>query len=125
MELLRGTRLGDAARREIDRAETCLTPAIVLAEVALRRLRDGGTEPEVARELRAICEASQLVPVDRSIALAGARAREELRATARAQNLPAPGLGDGLVLATTRRFASRLLTGDRHFRTLPETLWLE
>jgi hypothetical protein len=36
----------------------------------------------------------------------------------------APSLFDAIVLATGRVFEAKVLTGDEHFRNLPETLWL-
>jgi hypothetical protein len=54
----------------------------------------------------------------------GARATVELRQAAHSARLQIPGLAEGLVLATARVAHSKLLTGDPHFRPLPETLWL-
>ncbi len=124
IELIRGTRLGIEAQRRIESADTCFTPAIVLAEVAHRCLRDGLAEALVRRELGAMAEASAVVAVDADVAVAASAATSELRRHARAQRLPIPGLGDGLVLATARRTGSQLLTGDPHFRGRPEVLWL-
>jgi predicted nucleic acid-binding protein len=124
MELVRGTRLGMEAKKRIDAAEACFTPAIVLAEVAHGLRRVGLGEAPVSRELTAIAEASLVVPIVPGLAMASSRATNVLRARARTQGLAPPGLADGLVLATARNTASRLLTGDRHFLGLAETFWL-
>lgn len=87
-------------------------------------VRDGFTDHIVERELEAIRESSDIVPIDAWIAIAGAHSAEELRKAARAAKIPLPGLADGLVLATARRSNARLLTGDPHFRNCPETVWL-
>lgn len=71
-----------------------------------------------------MAESSTIVPIDSDIAIAASTATTELRERANAQRLGPPGLGDGIVLATARRAESRLLTGDPHFRGLPETSWL-
>jgi predicted nucleic acid-binding protein len=81
-------------------------------------------EAIVQQELRAMLEASTVVPMDGPLATAASRATNELRDPARARRIPIPGLSDGLVLATARKFGLELLTGDAHFQGLPETLWL-
>ncbi|MCI4317861.1 MAG: PIN domain-containing protein [Thermoplasmata archaeon] len=124
IELIRGTPLGIRTQELIEAADRAYTPAIVLAEVAHRCLRDGMGPRVVAQELRAIAESSMVVPIDTEIATDAPRTTMELREHARARRLPLPGLGDGLVLATARRFGSQLLTGDVHFHDLRETVWL-
>jgi predicted nucleic acid-binding protein len=121
VELIRGTGLAMEIRNRIEQADTCLTPAIVLAEVAHRCFQDGLEEDRVRRELREIRLASHVVPIDAELAIRGSQAKIELRERAKGQRLPPPGLADGLVLATARRFQSQVLTGDPHFRGLPET----
>jgi predicted nucleic acid-binding protein len=125
VEQVRGSRLGAEARRLIDQADECYTPTIVLAELAHRWLRDGLGEEAVRREIRLIGEASRIIPIDPELAIGASHAAMELRRRARERRLDPPGLADGLVLATARRFEARLLTGDRHFFGLDETVWLE
>ena len=125
VEMFRGSRRGREFRRLLGQADALWTPAIVLAEVAHWCLRDGLDESIVRRELRGMCESSNIVPIDADLAIGGSRATIELRAKARAEHLPPPGLADGLVLATARKLESRVLTGDPHFRGLRDTLWLE
>ena len=124
IEVIRGTPRGLRSRDLIESSDKSYTPAIVLAEVAHRCLQEGMKEDVVRLELRAMAESSTIVPIDTELATAASQATSELRASARARRLPSPGLGDGLVLATARRFGSELLTGDAHFQGLPETLWL-
>lgn len=125
IELIRGTPVGSRARVLIDSADRAYTPAVVLAEVAHRCLRDGLPERVVRQELRSISEASMVIPIDITISTAASKATTELRQRARSFRLPLPGLADGLVLATARAAGASLLTGDSHFRDLPETVWLE
>lgn len=124
IEMIRGSLLGRRAQVAMEGAELCLTPSIVLAEIASKCVKDGIPDPVVLQELRAIREASEVVPLDDSIAIAGAHTVVELRRAAREQRLPLPGLADGLVLATARLSRARLLTGDPHFRSCPETVWM-
>ena len=124
VELIRGGRWVRQTRGAIDGSDRCLTPSIVLAEVAAICSRDGLRESVISEQLQAIHESSEVVPIDDGIAIAGARIARELRISSRVRKIPVPGLADGLVLATARMFRSRLLTGDPHFRECPETVWL-
>jgi predicted nucleic acid-binding protein len=124
IELILGARLRIETRERIEAAESCFTPSIVLADVPHRCLRDGFGEPLMRRELQAISESSEGLPIDSDLAIAASSATMELRERANAQRLRPPGLGDGLVLASARRTDSRLLTGDPRFRGRRETIWL-
>ncbi len=123
-EVIRGTEAGARARAEMERAVRCLTPAIVLAEVASKGHRDRMDDAWLGLELRAIREASQIVPIDDEIALRATHAVVELRRGAKSRNLRPPGLADALILATARRERSALVTGDAHFRECAETVWI-
>lgn len=124
IEIVRDTRRGRAARAAIESADRCLTPGVVLAEVAIICKRDGFADQLVSEELAAIGEASRVVQIDSSIVLAAAHALTELRAAARDRKLTLPGLGDALILATARGEGTGVLTGDPHFRSFPETVWI-
>ncbi len=124
VEMIRGSPLAAQARESIVNADRCLTPSIVLAEIASMCVRNGVPDSTIERELGAIRESSEIVPIDDWIAVAGAHGSEELRESARRQKSSLPGLADGLVLATARKSRARLLTGDPHFRNCPETVWL-
>ncbi len=124
VEVIRRSPTGYRARDAIEGAEECFTPAIVLAEIASICARNGLPDSIIARELKAVHEASEVVPIEDAIAVAGAHVAEELRQHARSTGLPLPGLADGLVLATARQRNSGLLTGDLHFRACRETIWL-
>jgi len=110
---------------EIEKASDCFTCSISLAEVASFGLRHGMTSFTILSGIHRISEASAIVEIDANLAVEGASATEELRRLAKRRSIPLPGLSDGLILAAARRTNSKLLTGDAHFRGLPETLWLE
>lgn len=97
---------------------------MVLAEVATICERGGFPDKLISQELEAIGEASDVVPIDSSIAIGAAHALTELRDLARERKAPLPGLSDALVLATARIERTGVLTGDPHFRSLPETIWI-
>ncbi|MCI4344728.1 MAG: hypothetical protein L3J87_03790, partial [Thermoplasmata archaeon] len=60
--MIRGTPLGREANEWLARSEELLTPAVVLAEVALQCRRDGLQESQVGLLLGSIAEASRIVP---------------------------------------------------------------
>jgi predicted nucleic acid-binding protein len=104
--------------------ERCLTPDIVLAEVARKMERDGAELELIRSKLAVILETSTSIPVDARIALGVHRADQELRFRARARKLGDPGLSDAIILSSARVYDGKVLTGDRHFEGLPETEWI-
>lgn len=124
IEIIRGSPLGRRAKDILEDADQCVTPSIVLAEVASRRVREEASDSVIVEELTAIREASQIFPLSDSVAVVGAHAALELRKAAQAARIPLPGLADGLVLATARLLDAKLLTGDPHFRSVHEAVWL-
>lgn len=125
IELLRGSPLAPIVRTRMNEADHCVTHSICFAEVASFGLKHGMEKDSVLRNLEQMLEAAQVVETDPELAVAAAEAALELKGLAKSAGLPAAGLADGLILATSRRFKSKVLTGDRHFRGLPETMWLE
>lgn len=125
VEILRGTPLGRRAQGFMNEAEDCFTPSVALAEVASVAVRSGLSDAQIRDELRFVAEGSRIVPIDGRLAVVAARALPELRESARARGLRTPGLSDALVLATARVLGAKLLTGDRHFHSCSETVWLE
>jgi len=124
VELFKASAPGRTAKGYIEEAEDAFTPSLVLAELARKYLREGEDPVRVRRWLEVISEATQVVEIDIGLAEEAARASSDLAEKARREGLGRPGLGDAIVLATARVCKARLLTGDPHFKGLPETLWL-
>lgn len=124
IELFSGTSKGDFAKSKMEEAETVITPDTVLAEVARKYLREGVKEETTRRRLSTILEASEPAYVDDDLAIEASEAYFQLEKKAKAEGLKKPSLFDALVLATARRNNARMLTGDEHFKELPETLWM-
>jgi predicted nucleic acid-binding protein len=124
IEFLAGTSLEPAVRQELSAADVVVTPDLVLAEVARKLARDGISRPIAARKLGDISTLSQVTPIGLEIALGVPDADEELRRRAKSRGIERPGLADAVVLSTTRVRKGKVLTGDGHFRGLPETIWL-
>lgn len=124
IELINGSPLGVTARERILSAEACFVPSIVLAEVGLKLKRNGWADSAIRGELDAMTETAEVVPIVPDLSILSAEATLELRLWAKTRRLSAPGLGDGLVLATAWQTESSVLTGDEHFHDFGETVWL-
>ena len=124
VEILKLSEAGKAAKGEVERAEDVLTPAIVLAELARKYIREGADQLTVRRWLQGIAEATEVYGIDTELAMMSALASIELAEKSKKEKLEPPGLGDALVLATARANRARVLTGDLHFKGLQETVWL-
>ena len=116
--------MGRKVRHQIEDAEFCVCPDRVLAELAAFGRRKGTPDARVLQDLSQVGAFTYVIPIDPALAVEAAHATEELRARARSRKFPLPGLGDGVVLATARRFGTRVATGDAHFEGLSETLWI-
>ena len=124
-EIFRGTPVGRRIQGAMNEAEDRFTPSVALTEVASIGARGRLSDAQIGNELRLIAESSRFVPIDGRLAVVAAHALVELRESARARGLRTPGLSDALMLATSRVLGAKLLTGDPHFQSYNETLWLE
>ena len=119
-----GSAKGQKVKEIIESADEVYTPGTVLAEIARKYLREGVDEEIVDSRLQEITGASNIVPVDTNLALESARCFLELSAKAHKSKQKNPSLFDAIVLATGRLLESKILTGDEHFKSLPETVWI-
>jgi len=124
VEIFIGSKKGEAARDVIQEAEEAYTPDIVLAEIARKYKREGADVQTISERLMVIEEISEVVPVDREIAVESADCYMLLAEKARREKLRPPSLFDAIVLATARTMKAKIVTGDQHFRGLDETLWV-
>jgi predicted nucleic acid-binding protein len=124
VELLLGSEKGKKVVEILENAENVCTPSIVLAESARKFLREGNDESTVAEWLDIINAASNIAQIDPALALEAAKCHGELSERAKRFKQNTPSLFDAIVLATARINQCKVLTGDEHFKDLPETLWL-
>jgi predicted nucleic acid-binding protein len=124
IEIFAGTNKGRTATKIMNDAEELYTPDVVLAEIARKYKREGFDRRVVEQRLDSIADASQVIPIDRNVALESASAFLDLRQEAKRKGLAEPGLFDAIILGTTRAISGKVLTGDPHFEDLKETLWL-
>lgn len=124
LEFLSGTALGLRVGETLGTAELVVTPDIVVAEVARKFSRDGASPLLTRRRLAELGTLSRIFPVTADVAMGVHAADLVLRLNAKAQSLDRPGLSDAIILSTARILGGSILTGDPHFRGLPETSWL-
>lgn len=124
IELFIGSAKGCKVKEIVESADEVYTPDTVLAEIARKYIREGVEDKIVNTRLEQIIGASNITYLDAELALESARCYLELADNARKNKLNSPSLFDAIVLATGRSLESKILTGDEHFRFLPETVWI-
>jgi len=124
IEFFMGSEKGRRVKEIVESADEVYTPGTVLAEIARKYVREGADDKMVDARLEVITAASNIAHVDAKLALEAARCYLELAAKARKSKLNVPSLFDAIVLATGRLLKSKIVTGDEHFRNLPETVWV-
>ena len=110
VEYFRGSDIGRRARPRIENSNN-ITPTIVLAEMS-QKFRQLGRS-DLPEKLSFIRQRSSILPLDEPIALLAG----EIRA-----NVPVQGMGlvDCILLAASRLYSAKVVTGDPHFRDLAE-----
>jgi predicted nucleic acid-binding protein len=125
IELLIGSEKGNKVKELMENAEEVYTPSTVLAETARKFLREGTDEKTINTWLEIITTASVITQIDSATALEAAKCQIELSQQAKSSKQNTPSLFDAIVYATAKINQGRIITGDEHFRNLPETIWIE
>jgi len=124
VEIFIGSKKGEKVKEKLAEAAEVYTPDIVMAEIARKYLREGANQQMISGRLKAITEGSDIASINIDIAFESARCYMELSEKAKTEGLRAPSLFDAIVLATARVLNAKVITGDEHFKNLPETLWI-
>ncbi len=125
IEYFGGTKVGERVKEFLAGSEYIYTPAIVLAEIARKYIREGVGVQNTSRRLEIIKELSTIVTIDHKIALKSGEAYMELLEHAKKLKLKTkPSLGDAIVLATAQSLNAKVITGDQHFKELEITIWI-
>jgi predicted nucleic acid-binding protein len=124
IEFFTGSEEGCRVKEMLESADEVYTPNTVLAEIARKYIREGADGKTVEARLEIISAVSNISYIDAELALEAARCYLELAAKARETKLNLPSLFDAIVLATGRTLKSKIVTGDEHFKNLPETVWV-
>jgi len=115
LEYFMGTDAGKKVKAIIDsEADEKLTPSICLAEIYAKVLRTEGQEKAELR--RAFIKSrSALIALTEELAVEAARVDVIMK-----KRTTSWGLADSIVLSTARKRNGKVVTGDPHFRGLPE-----
>jgi len=124
IELLIGSEKGQKVKELIENAEEVLTPSTVLAETARKFLREGADEKTINAWLEIMTSASVVTQIDSATAIEAAKCQLELTKIAKISRQNTPSLFDALVQAAAKINQCKIVTGDEHFKSLPETIWI-
>jgi len=111
VEYFRGSRAGAEVKALLEGKEVLFTPAVCLVEIRAKYLREGHDPTD---RLRFIKFRTSVIDLDASVAedAADRKVHDGLH------------MVDAMVLASARARGSDLLTGDKHFRGLPNVILL-
>ena len=122
VEYLTGSRIGAKAKSYIETGQA-LTPSIVLLELRkwyLREIESGRrSEREMQRHLAFVESATEVVPLDATLALKAGET--DFLMKKRIRNWP---IADSVVYATALSRAAQVVTGDTHFKALNEAIFI-
>ena len=124
IELFLGTTKGEKTKRLISEAEEIRTPDIVLAEISRKYHKEELNHQSLRARLETISSTTAVTGIDTNLAVRTGPIYLELVEKAKREHLNSPSLFDAIVLATAREYGSSVVTGDEHFRDLPETIFL-
>ena len=115
LEYFMGTDGGEKVKAILDsEVNEKLTPSICLAEIYAKILRSEDAEKAELR--RAFIKSrSALVVLGEELAVEAAKLDVVMK-----KRVPGWGLADSIVLSTARDRGGKVVTGDQHFRGLPE-----
>ena len=120
-----GSEKGGKTNEILQNSDEIYTPDIVLAEIARKYAREGVEDNIIRSRLQQIEDASNIVALNAEITLLASKCYLGMQANAKKLKLTLPSLFDAIILATGRSLNAKILTGDQHFKNLPETIWLE
>ena len=125
IEFFAGSEEGCKVKEMMENADEVYTPGTVLAEIARKYIREGNEERMVDARLEIVNSASNIVHIKTKLALEAAKCYLELATKCRRSRLNTPSLFDAIVLATGRSLKSKIVTGDEHFKSLSDTIWIK
>jgi predicted nucleic acid-binding protein len=114
IEYYRGSALGEKVRPIIEGSEEAYVSTINIAEVYRWFLWSYGPR-EAELERKTIKERCLIAPVDESTAVEAAKVRHGAKLS----------LGDSIILATARKFAAKVVTGDRELKGMKDVQFIE
>lgn len=122
VEYLLGSKAGQAAKRFIE-GGSAMTPSVVLAELKKWYLKEVESTRRSEREMNAhlafVESRSRVVPLDAPLALKAGETDFLMK-----KRITGWPMADSIILATAKAQASRVVTGDPHFRQLEDVVYI-
>lgn len=112
IEYFEGSKKGEKVREFIEDSEEIFTPAVCLAEIKSKYLKEGRDYRE---RIQFITKRSVIVDIDAAVSLLGADLKQKYRLY----------LIDALVYASAEHLKQSLVSGDQHFKSLSRVIFLE
>jgi predicted nucleic acid-binding protein len=117
IEYLRGSEKGEKVKSIIENKQNeVLTSAITIAEVLSKFMR---SNEDYYTPLKAINVLSRVIDVDEKTAVKAALAHAEMR-----KKINDFGLADAFVIAISKNLQAKIVTGDKHFQNIPNTIMI-
>ncbi len=118
LEYFIGTEKGAKVRKIVEDSAVAYTSPIVIAEVYSKSARTESAEK--AEERKAfILDRCVFVADDEEIASEAGKIHAEMK-----RKMPTFGLADAFILATARKKGTKIVTGDPHFKGIPDVEFL-
>jgi predicted nucleic acid-binding protein len=119
IEYFMGTKTGEKVKPIIESQEEKITPTICIAEIYSKTL---GVENQESAEKQRIFikEKSLLAPLDEAVALEAARVQNKNK-----KEIDGWGLADSIVYATGLVKRAEVVTGDEHFKSLKNVVFIK
>ncbi|ATZ61401.2 MAG: type II toxin-antitoxin system VapC family toxin [Methanosarcinales archaeon Met12] len=111
IEYFAGTECGMKVKKVIDDVEIIYTPSVCLTEFKAKYLREGR---DPSKRVNFMENRSVITPIDKEIALKAADMKIEYKLHTI----------DALIYATASVKRGKLITGDAHFKDLPNTMMI-
>ncbi|MGB9727013.1 MAG: type II toxin-antitoxin system VapC family toxin [Nitrososphaeria archaeon] len=119
IEYFMGTSAGEKVKPIIEGLEEKMTPTICLAEVYAKTVKVEGEEM-AERQRSFIKESSALAPLDETIAIESAKLDVTMK-----RKIKGWSLADSIVYATGLVKKAKIVTGDEHFKSLENVLFIK
>jgi predicted nucleic acid-binding protein len=116
LEYFRGSASGRVAKGYIE-GGAAATSAVTLAELREKYLKEKWESFEVDSDF--LTTRTYLVPVEKTLALLAGEINHSRKKVVKDW-----GMADSLILATARNASAKVITGDRHFEGLAETIMI-
>jgi predicted nucleic acid-binding protein len=122
VEYLSGAKNSSRVGEILESGEELYTPTIVIAEVKRKFLRElpKGRQGILADMLRFIKTKTLAIDLNCAIAEKAAEIADEL-----SRERKGMGLADAVILATARSLGAKVVTGDEHFRSLKDVVFIK